>query len=165
MVNHMTGEGNKAEKPHVSPPGVFFESCGMLTLNEARKKDTHDMLRRYKSAKTSDQENRILAEAMKQYQLSAVDETDKRAFAVLLLSYFSDPTLTAFQISEQFHTNKRTVFKDISKGVEALSVLIFGIDAFTMSTEELPPALYDTICKCINSELREEVEKCLDLAK
>lgn len=163
MVNHMTGEGNKSEKPHVLLPGSSFNFSGELHLDKQARKKTHDMLRRYKAGKTSDQENRILAEAMNQYQLSVVDETDKRVFAVLLLSYFSAPTLTAVQISEQFHIYKTTVFKDISKGVKALSVLIFGIDAFTMSTEELPPALYDTICKCINSELREEVEKCLDL--
>lgn len=110
-----------------------IDFSGYLHPDRGKEKIVRQMLRRYKANKCSDQEKRILAEAMGKYQLLAENDTDKRAFNVLLLSYFSIPTLTALQISEQFHIDKRTVFKDISKGVGTLCVLIFGIDAFSVA--------------------------------
>ncbi len=139
----------------------IFDFSGYLHPDRGKEKIVRQMLRRYKANKCSDQEKRILAEAMGKYQLSAENDTDKRAFNVLLLSYFSIPTLTALQISEQLHIAKRTIFKDISKGVGTLRVLIFGIDAFSVTAPDETAFLSEVICKCIHKELREEVEKCL----
>ena len=73
---------------------------------------------------------------MKNLNLSVTDETDKRIFTVLLLSYFHTPTLNAADISKALSIHERTVFKDITKGVSRLCVFIFGITAFTVNERE-----------------------------
>lgn len=135
-----------------------FDCSAELQLDKGKQHNVRQLLRRYKSGTGTEREKQILAEAMSHYQLLAEDDTDRRAFNVLLLSYFSVPTLTAFQISELLHIDKRTVFKDISKGVSDLCVLIYGIDAFSAHEPEKQEEL-DRLCECIKQAIREEVRR------
>lgn len=112
--------------------GEYIDFDGELHLSKERLENVRMLLRRYKAQKSTEEENLILANAMESFKLSIEDETDERAFTVLLLSYFRVPTLTAFDISRALRINDRTVFKDITKGVKRLCVLIFGISAFTV---------------------------------
>ncbi len=134
-----------------------FDFFGELHPDPEKLKEVRKLLRRYKAHNSTDAENRILAQAMENYRLSIEDETDERRFNVLMLFYFSVPTLTAFQISRELCMNDRTVFKDISKGVEELCVLIFGIDAFTVAEQADHSKLSSAICKCIYNAFGKEV--------
>lgn len=50
-----------------------------------------------------------------------------RRWRVIRAMYISDTEQSAEDIADTEHIERRTVFKDISKGVEDLTVLIFGV--------------------------------------
>ena len=134
---------SRAEKAEMEPPqdlsqneSDYIDFDGELHFSERRLNDVRNLLRRYRARETSEAENTILAHAMKNLNLSVTDETDKRIFTVLLLSYFHTPTLNAADISKALSIHERTVFKDITKGVSRLCVFIFGITAFTVNERE-----------------------------
>lgn len=107
-----------------------------MYLSKKRLDDVRHLLRRYKTKESTERENVIIAHAMECLKSSIMDESDERAFTVLLLSYFHNPTLSAFDISKALNIHDRTVFKDIDKGVSQLAVFIFGIGAFTVTERD-----------------------------
>ena len=116
--------------------GDYIDFDGELHLSKKRLDDVRHLLRRYKTKETTERENIIIAHAMECRKTSIVDEADERAFTVLLLSYFHNPTLSAFDISKALNIHDRTVFKDIAKGVSQLAVFVFGIGAFTVTERD-----------------------------
>ena len=135
QTHDMEQEPRKVSKPNENtrPPGAgYIDFDGDLHYSKKRLNDIRTLLRRYKAKETTEAENIILAHAMEDFKLSIDDEADERIFTTLLLSYFHEPALSALDVSKALKIHDRTVFKDITKGVERLCVLIFGISAFTV---------------------------------
>lgn len=129
-------QASSQNKKEFRSDGDYIDFDGELHLSTKRLDDVRNLLRRYKAKETTERENIIIAHAMECLKFSIVDEADERAFTVLLLSYFHNPTLNAFDISKALNIHDRTVFKDIAKGVSRLAVFVFGIDAFTVTESD-----------------------------
>ncbi|MEC5422382.1 HTH domain-containing protein [Virgibacillus sp. C22-A2] len=56
-------------------------------------------------------------------------EATQRRYQVLDRLYVSDNEMSADDIAEYFNINARTVYKDVDKAIEELSVFLFGIDS------------------------------------
>lgn len=54
---------------------------------------------------------------------------DKRRYQVIYAMYLSDTKMTAEEIAKCHFIDRSTVFRDVNKACETLSVLIFGVDA------------------------------------
>ncbi len=102
------------------------EDCSGLMVKR-RKEAVKQALLRYKNGTSAPEERDMLIQAMRHYRGLAKRENRARAYNVLLHFYFADNPLLTSQMPVRFHINKRTVFKDISKGIEDLTVIIYGI--------------------------------------
>lgn len=54
---------------------------------------------------------------------------ESRRWNVLYLRYIADERLTVEEIAEQLGIDRRTFYRDISKAMEDMAVLLFGIEA------------------------------------
>jgi hypothetical protein len=54
---------------------------------------------------------------------------EKRRYQVIYAMYLSDKKSTAEEIAKSHFIDRSTVFRDVNKACETLSVLIFGVDA------------------------------------
>lgn len=54
---------------------------------------------------------------------------EKRRYQVIYAMYISDKKMTAEEIAKSHFIDRSTVFRDVNKACETLSVLIFGVDA------------------------------------
>ena len=59
----------------------------------------------------------------------AVSPDEARRWDALYLRYISDEQLSADDIADRLHIDKRTFYRDISKATEDMAVLLFGIEA------------------------------------
>lgn len=56
-------------------------------------------------------------------------EATQRRFQVIDKLYISNNEMSTEDIAEYFNINSRTVYKDVDKAIEELSVFLFGIDS------------------------------------
>lgn len=54
---------------------------------------------------------------------------EMRRYRVLMAMYIGTPKMTTQEIAEAEHIDKRTVYRDLNAAVEALTILLFGIDS------------------------------------
>lgn len=87
------------------------------------------------SIKRSQQRTRIIIEhidEMLQYWLIDCEQSGKeealRRYRIIVGTYISDDQMTAEELAQREHIEKRTVYKDIKAAMRPLSALIFGID-------------------------------------
>lgn len=57
------------------------------------------------------------------------DDNEKRRYQIIYDLYLSEEKMTVEKIAECHFLDKRTVFREVNKACETLSVLIFGVDA------------------------------------
>ena len=96
-------------------------------------------------------------EAMQKYKSLAIREEKARIYNVLLYYYFSSIPLTDKQLMKLFNIDRRTVYKDIDRGVKDLTVILYGIGGIELLPEEESPAfikakLQEAITKKLNEE-------------
>ncbi|EFS0528630.1 hypothetical protein JJT34_002221 [Listeria monocytogenes] len=53
---------------------------------------------------------------------------DSRRYRIVRDMYLNPKKLTAEKVSEKYHIDRRTVYKEINKASETLGVLMFGVD-------------------------------------
>lgn len=103
----------KTHYAHVSPEtlevGVI---CSMQRKTKLMMSHVDKMLTAYKA---------LCAEA--------VSTDEARRWDALYLRYISDEQLSIDVIAERLHIDKRTFYRDISKAMEDMAVLLFGIEA------------------------------------
>lgn len=87
------------------------------------------------SIKRSQQRTRIIIEhidEMLRYWLIDCEQSGKeealRRYRIIVGTYISDDQMTAEELAQREHIEKRTVYKDIKAAMRPLSALIFGID-------------------------------------
>lgn len=87
------------------------------------------------SIKRSQQRTRIIIEhidEMLRYWLIDCEQSGKeealRRYRIIMDTYISDDQMTAEELAQREHIEKRTVYKDIKAAMRPLSALIFGID-------------------------------------
>ena len=87
------------------------------------------------SIKRSQQRTRIIIEhidEMLRYWLIDCEQSGKeealRRYRIIVGTYISDDQMTAEELAQREHIEKRTVYKDIKSAMRPLSALIFGID-------------------------------------
>lgn len=87
------------------------------------------------SIKRSQQRTRIIIEhidEMLRYWLIDCEQSGKeealRRYRIIVGTYISDEQMTAEELAQREHIEKRTVYKDIKAAMRPLSALIFGID-------------------------------------
>ncbi len=87
------------------------------------------------SIKRSQQRTRIIIEhidEMLRYWRIDCEQSGKdealRRYRIIYDTYVSDTQMTAEELAQREHIEKRTVYKDIKAAMRPLSALIFGID-------------------------------------
>lgn len=87
------------------------------------------------SIKRSQQRTRIIIEhidEMLRYWLIDCEQSGReeaiRRYRIVVDTYISDDQMTAEELAQREHIEKRTVYKDIKAAMRPLSALIFGID-------------------------------------
>lgn len=87
------------------------------------------------SIKRSQQRTRIIIEhidEMLRYWLIDCEQSGKeealRRYRIIMDTYIRDDQMTAEELAQREHIEKRTVYKDIKAAMRPLSALIFGID-------------------------------------
>ncbi|MDK2877856.1 MAG: hypothetical protein PWR06_572 [Thermoanaerobacteraceae bacterium] len=135
---------------------IELEDCSKMTIKK-RYETVRRALNRYKYKKLSPEERKILVEAMQKYKSLAIREEKARIYNVLLYYYFSSSPLTDKQLMKLFNIDRRTVYKDIDKGVKDLTVILYGIGGIELLPEEESPAfikakLQDAITKKLTEE-------------
>lgn len=87
------------------------------------------------SIKRSQQRTRIIIEhidEMLRYWLIDCEQSGKeealRRYRIIMDTYISGDQMTAEELAQREHIEKRTVYKDIKAAMRPLSALIFGID-------------------------------------
>lgn len=87
------------------------------------------------SIKRSQQRTRIIIEhidEMLRYWRIDCEQSGKeealRRYRIIVGTYISDDQMTAEELAQREHIEKRTVYKDIKAAMRPLSALIFGID-------------------------------------
>jgi hypothetical protein len=116
------------------------------TANEVIKENAVDILESLddqliddhlyiESIKRSQQRTRIIIEhidEMLRYWLIDCQQSGKeenlRRYRIVFDTYIGETYVTAEQLAEREHIEKRTVYKDIGAAMRPLSALIFGID-------------------------------------
>ena len=132
---------------------IEFEDCSILAIKN-RYKAVRRALNRFKYKKSSPEEREILVEAMQKYKSLAIREEKARIYNVLLYYYFSSSPLTDKQLMKLFNIDRRTVYKDIDRGVKDLTVILYGIGGIELLPEEESPAF-------IKAKLQEAITKKL----
>jgi hypothetical protein len=135
---------------------IELEDCSILAIKN-RYKAVRRALNRFKYKKSSPEEREILVEAMQKYKSLAIREEKARIYNVLLYYYFSSSPLTDKQLMKLFNIDRRTVYKDIDRGVKDLTVILYGIGGIELLPEEESPAfikakLQEAITKKLNKE-------------
>ena len=135
---------------------IELEDCSILAIKN-RYKAVRRALNRFKYKKSSPEEREILVEAMQKYKCLAIREEKARIYNVLLYYYFSSSPLTDKQLMKLFNIDRRTVYKDIDRGVKDLTVILYGIGGIELLPEEESPAfikakLQEAITKKLNEE-------------
>lgn len=106
---------------------------------ESKKEIIREALRRYKTHQATEEECSAMVEAMQKYHTFADSEEAVRAYNVLLCFYFAEQSPASSKMPAIFQVNRRTIFKDISKGIKDLTAIVYGIDgAGGFLTELLP---------------------------
>jgi hypothetical protein len=74
---------------------------------------------------------RFIQQMMEVYRIRCEKGTDEelRQFKIVHAMYVAEEKMTADEIAKLHFVSRRTVFLDIDKACETLSVLIFGVDA------------------------------------
>lgn len=113
--------------------------------------------------RSTQEERTLLENAMRDYKEFAQTDEQKRAYNILLYYYFSTKPLTDLQLAKLFKIEKRTVYKCISKGVNDLTFLIFGVDVIIFNDDDPFPAFWHTasLGKKVKKRL-ENPERLLD---
>lgn len=137
------------------------EDCSDFMV-KARQRAVRQALKRYKCGESTPEEREILVEAMSKYKAAALEENKTRIYNVLLAFYFADNPLGTELMPVRFHINKRTVFKDIQRGIEDLTVILYGVQGIVLMPEEDSPAfvkarMQETITKRLTEEFGKEV--------
>jgi len=140
---------------------IEAEECSEITINK-RDQTIKRALNRYKLGKLIPDEREILVDAMQNYKRLAFKEEQARAYNVLLYYYFSSRPLIPKQIMRLFNIDRRTVFKDIDRGIKDLTVILYGVGGVDLLPEEESPAsiktkIQESITKRLTDELGEEV--------
>lgn len=63
--------------------------------------------------------------------LIALKEEDERAYNVLQMKYLLEKNYSDDMIADRYYVDRRTIGKWIKKSIEALSVILFGVDMVT----------------------------------
>ncbi|MGI6706411.1 MAG: hypothetical protein ACOX6S_09235 [Clostridia bacterium] len=132
---------------------IELEDCSILAIKN-RYKAVRRALNRFKYKKSSPEEREILVEAMQKYKSLAIREEKARIYNVLLYYYFSSSPLTDKQLMKLLNIDRRTVYKDIDRGVKDLTVILYGIGGIELLPEEESPAF-------IKAKLQEAITKKL----
>ncbi len=132
---------------------IELEDCSILAIKN-RYKTVRRALNRFKYKKSSPEERKILVEAMQKYKSLAIREEKARIYNVLLYYYFSSSPLTDKQLMKLFNIDRRTVYKDIDRGVKDLTVILYGIGGIELLPEVESPAF-------IKAKLQEVITKKL----
>lgn len=133
------------------------EDCSSPMVKR-RQEAVRQALLRHKNGTSPPEERDMLIQAMKQYRGLAERENRARIYNILLHFYFADNPLLTSQMPALFHINKRTVFKDISKGIEDLTVILYGIGGIDL----LPDTKSDEFAKVtIQESIRAQLIKDL----
>lgn len=134
------------------------EDCSDFMV-KVRKQAVRQALRRYKNGKSNPEEKAALIHGMKIYRTMAANEK-ARTYNELLCFYFAQKPLDTLQISERFKINRRTLFKDIDRGIEDLTVILYGVGGVElMPDEESPAFIKDKLRETITKQLTEELER------
>lgn len=135
------------------------EDCSDFMV-KARQQEVRQALRRYKQGDSTPEKNEVLIQAMKRYRTAALDENQVRAYNVLLCFYFADHPLGTEQMPVRFQINKRTVFKDINRGIEDLTVILYGIGGISLMPDaESGAALKECLQASIYKQLSNSFER------
>ena len=135
---------------------IELEDCSILAIKN-RYKAVRRALNRFKYKKSSPEEREILVEAMQKYKSLAIREEKARIYNVLLYYYFSSSPLTDKQLMKLFNIDRRTVYKDIDKGIKDLTVILYGIGGIELLPEaESPAFLKAKLQEAITKKLTEE---------
>lgn len=133
------------------------EDCSGFMVKE-RQQRVREILKRYKNGELIPEEKEALIQAMKKYRSAAFEESQTRAYNVLLLFYFAEHPLSTEQMPNRFLINKRTVFKDISKGIEAITAILHGVGGLElMPREEGPAFMKNNLQKVITEQLTKDI--------
>lgn len=132
----------------------YQEDCSDFMV-KMRLQAVKQALLRYKHGKSTPEERKILIQAMRLYKGVAKEENQARAYNELLCFYFAEEPLDSTQMPVRFQINRRTVFKDISRGIKDLTVILYGIGGIELLPEEESPAL-------IKAKLQEAITKKLN---
>ncbi len=128
-----------------------------------RQQAIREILKKYKSGELPPEEKKALIDAMKRYRNVAYEENQVRAYNVLLFFYFAKQPLVTLQMPAQFNINKRTVFKDIDRGVKDLAIIMYGAGGLDLQLDEdstayMKEKLQNTITEQLYKELGQEVK-------
>jgi hypothetical protein len=135
---------------------IELEDCSKMAIKK-RYEIVRRALNRYKYKKSSPEERKILVEAMQKYKSMAIREEKARIYNVMIYYYFSSCPLTDKQLTKLFNIDRRTVYKDIDKGIKDLTVILYGIGGIELLPEEESPAfLKAKLQEAITKKLTEE---------
>ncbi len=103
----------KTHYTHVSPEALEVSSiCSMRRKTGLMMSHVDKMLTAYEA---------ICKEAQ--------NTDEARRWDVLYLRYIGEEKLSVNDVAERLHVDKRTVFRDSSRAMEDMAVLLFGIEA------------------------------------
>lgn len=139
---------------------IDLEDCSNFMVKK-RQQAVKQALLRYKHGESTPEEREVLIQAMRFYRRAAKEENQARAYNVLLYFYFADTPLVTSQIPVQLNVNKRTVFKDISRGIEDLTVIMYGIGGLDLlldakSAEFIKTTIQESLKMQLTKDLEQE---------
>jgi len=138
---------------------IDLEDCSNFMVMKRQQAVKHALLR-YKHGESTPEEREVLIQAMRLYRGTAKEENQARAYNVLLYFYFADTPLVTSQIPVRFNVNKRTVFKDISRGIEDLTVIMYGLGGLDLLSDAKCSEFIKTkIQESLKMRLTEELEQ------
>lgn len=112
----------------------------LTALQKAKELDTlYEEEFTIESIMRSKQRTLVLVQLMQRmlevYQImceKSGDPAEERRYKIIYEMYISDDKKTADEIARGHFIDRRTVFKDINKSCETLSVLMFGVDGIRL---------------------------------
>ncbi|WP_276620417.1 hypothetical protein [Syntrophomonas wolfei] len=140
---------------------INLEDCSNFMVKK-RQQAVKQALLRYKHGESTPEEMDMLIQAMRLYRGAAKEENQARAYNVLLYFYFADTPLVTSQMPMRLNVNKRTVFKDISRGVKELTVIMNGIGGLDLlpdaeSSEFIKTKIQESLKMRLTEEIEQEV--------
>lgn len=131
----------------------YQEDCSDFMV-KMRQQAVKQALLRYKHGNSTPEEKETLIQAMRLYRGAAKEENKARAYNELLCFYFAEKPLDSTQMPVRFQINRRTVFKDINRGIKDLTVILYGIGGIPLlSDDESSAALKERLQASIYKQL------------